>query len=119
MRKINGQQKTAQDLAGRVFTIKLDKEIDLLLQQARQMADHKRFIFQGDQENGSFEGKGLKGEYSVAEDYLSLRILQKPALSTWSSVEDKIKDLFAGPSAKDLIKQKIKEKQRQLRAQKR
>ncbi len=48
----------------------------------------------GDTERGSFEGKGIAGEYTVSENVVTVTVTKKPPLVPCSMVEREVRKLF-------------------------
>ena len=61
-----------------------------LIKKARHLADQNGFRFSGDTEKGLINGSGIEAHYLLNEDELTINILKKPSLMSWSGVEKKV-----------------------------
>lgn len=50
--------------------------------------------FDGNEHSGKFSGSGVKGDYTIDDKILTIRILQKPMFLPIGVLESKIKDYF-------------------------
>jgi hypothetical protein len=78
------------------FIVKLKDEITSVLSKMKSLITGKGGSFEGDKENGSFEGKTIlgtiKGEYrSISDNEVEITIDDKPFLVSYSTIESEIK----------------------------
>ncbi len=78
----------------RTITATLDDDPRKLVLQAKEAASQNGIIFDGDHESGSYSGFGLKGEYHIQNQEITLNIIKKPAFLPWNIIETKIKQFF-------------------------
>jgi hypothetical protein len=50
------------------------------LEKVRSFAGKAGILFEGDDRSGSFNGKGVRGDYIVRGDNLDIRIYEKPSI---------------------------------------
>lgn len=74
----------------RLIKLKISVPPHELVIRAKQLADKHGFGFSGDNERGSIKGSGIEARYLLQEDELTINILRKPALLSWSRVEQKV-----------------------------
>jgi hypothetical protein len=74
----------------RLIKLKISVPPHELVTKAKQLADKHGFGFSGDTEKGQIRGAGIEARYLVREDELTINILKKPALLSWTRVEQKI-----------------------------
>ncbi len=87
--------KGAVDIAKtKTFSVKIQKDPDTLVSEARQVAKENDATFEGDTSSGSFSGKGVEGTYEIEGQTVEVTITDKPTLAPWSKVESKVKEFF-------------------------
>lgn len=65
-----------------------------LLSYLKNEVETNSGMFDGDTFNGTFSGKGIKGEYSVLGNVVSVSIVKKPFIVPMSLVEKEIRRYF-------------------------
>jgi hypothetical protein len=76
------------------FSINVDKEISTLLSKAKQKITQGGGKFNGNEQKGAFEGKGVKGEYSIIGQMVKINIIKKPIFASESRVKNEITKFF-------------------------
>jgi hypothetical protein len=79
---------------GRTFSIKMTKNPNTLVSEAKKVAKENNATFRGDTTSGSFSGRGVKGRYKIEGGTVKVTITDKPTLASWSKVESKVKEFF-------------------------
>lgn len=77
------------------FTIVLNDSHKALLPKAKEMAERNGVVFTGDMASGSFQGKGIAGEYRVEGDTLFATISDKPFFVPWSVVNSMVRKFLS------------------------
>ncbi|MGZ8217279.1 hypothetical protein [Methylomagnum sp.] len=77
------------------FEVKLNRDPDEIIAQARAAAHKNGIQFSGDGQTGHFVGHGIEGSYLILDDILSVEIAKKPFIVPWSMIESKLRDFFA------------------------
>lgn len=61
-----------------------------LVTKAKLLAEKHGMRFSGDTQRGLINGSGIEARYLLKEDELTINILRKPALLSWTQVEQKV-----------------------------
>jgi len=73
--------------------IKIVAHPDELIIKAKQAAEKHGLRFTGDTESGLINGYGIEAHYLLQEDVLTIKILRKPLLLSWTKLEQKVRAL--------------------------
>lgn len=76
------------------FEVKLNRDPDEIIAQAREAAHKNGIQFTGDGQTGHFVGHGIEGSYLILEDTLSIQISKKPFIMPWSLIETTVRKYF-------------------------
>ncbi len=76
--------------------VKIVDQPDELIIKAKQAAEQHGLRFTGDTEKGFIKGFGIHAHYLLQEDILTVKILRKPLLLSWTQVEQKVRALVGG-----------------------
>jgi hypothetical protein len=76
------------------FEIKLNRNPDDIIAQARDAARSNGIHFVGDGQMGRFSGHGIEGSYLILDDILSVQISKKPFIMPWSLIESTLRNYF-------------------------
>jgi hypothetical protein len=79
---------------GRTFSVKTNKDPQVLVEEAKKVAEENNATLNGDAKSGSFAGKGVEGSYEVEGNTVRITITDKPRLASWSKVESKVTEFF-------------------------
>lgn len=77
------------------FEIKLNRDPDTFIAEARAMAQKHGVHFEGNGQTGRFAGHGIEGSYLILEDTLSIQISKKPFILPWHMIESTVRKYFA------------------------
>lgn len=66
-----------------------------LIIKAKQAAEKHGLRFTGNTEQGLIKGFGIEACYLLQEDMLTVNILRKPLLLSWTQVEQKVRTLVS------------------------
>ncbi len=77
------------------FQITLSTTPDVVIAKAKQTIEKNGVAFSGDVHSGSFSGNGIKGQYIVEGQILTITITEKPVAIPWMVVESIIRGFFA------------------------
>jgi hypothetical protein len=80
---------------GRTFSVNTNKDPQVLVEEARKVAEENNATLNGDANSGSFSGKGVEGSYEVEGSTVHITITDKPRLASWSKVESKVTEFFS------------------------
>jgi hypothetical protein len=78
----------------KTFSITFAGDATSLLNRARTVAASNGAQISGDTNRGTFNGKGVAGNYSVSGNTVSVTISDKPALIPWGVVESQLRNFF-------------------------
>jgi hypothetical protein len=78
----------------KTFTTTFSGSASEMVNKAKATASNAGADFNGDEESGTFSGKGVNGRYSVNGNSVEITITDKPFFAPWGMVEDKIKSFF-------------------------
>ncbi|GHV81768.1 hypothetical protein AGMMS49991_03260 [Spirochaetia bacterium] len=76
------------------FSFELNKELSTALQKADQDIRKNGGKFNGNDKSGTFEGKGIKGNYSITGKTVNITIMQKPLLIKDDKIKSEILNYF-------------------------
>ena len=76
------------------ITIAVTGDPETLFERIRTRLDKFGIQLSGDTERGAFEGKGIAGEYVVADNVVTVVVTKKPPLVPCSMVERELRKLF-------------------------
>jgi len=79
----------------RTFSVNTNKDPQVLVEEARKVAQENDATLNGDANSGSFSGKGVEGSYEVEGNTVRITITDKPRLASWSKVESKVTEFFS------------------------
>jgi hypothetical protein len=79
---------------GRTFSVKTNKDPQVLVEEAKKVAEENKATLNGDANSGTFAGKGVEGSYQVEGNTVRITITDKPRLASWSKVESKVTEFF-------------------------
>ena len=79
---------------GRTFSVKTNKDPQVLVEEAKKVAEENEATLNGDANSGTFAGKGVEGSYQVEGNTVRITITDKPRLASWSKVESKVTEFF-------------------------
>lgn len=77
----------------RSIKVKIDGHPNELITKARQAAEKNGLRFIGDTDKGLIKGFGVEAHYLLQEDMLTVNILRKPLLLSWTKVEQQVRSL--------------------------
>ena len=77
------------------FNIIMTAPIKALLLKGKEAAKQNGAMFTGDTTSGSFQGKGLAGEYRIEGENLFVTLSQKPFFIPWSVAEAKVREFLS------------------------
>lgn len=66
---------------------------DELITKAKEAAKKYGVHFLGDADQGVIRGFGFKADYLLQENILTVTVFRKPALLSWTAVEQKVRAL--------------------------
>lgn len=76
------------------FNVTLSDEPASVLEKVRKLLTENGGQFNGDSSSGSFAGSGVKGEYHISGQIVTITITKKPLLAAMSLVESKVREYF-------------------------
>jgi hypothetical protein len=79
---------------GRTFSVKTNKDPQVLVEEAKKVAEENNATLNGDANSGSFAGKGVEGSYEVEGSTVHVTVTDKPRLAPWSKVKSKLEEFF-------------------------
>lgn len=77
------------------FEVKLNRDPDEIIAQAREAAHKNGIQFTGDGQTGHFVGHGIEGSYLILDNVLNVNIAKKPFVVPWGMIESKLRAFFA------------------------
>lgn len=78
------------------FSFNLNKELSSTLEKVGHDIRNNGGKFSGNDKSGTFEGKGIKGSYSVNSTMITIAITQKPPLIKDDKIKEEIINYFGG-----------------------
>ena len=82
-------------MANKSFDVKMSQSAEIMIEKAWAAAMEIGGTFIGDVKSGSFEGKGIVGDYVINGDIVTVTISHKPWYAPFSMVESKVREFFA------------------------
>jgi hypothetical protein len=73
--------------------VKIIVHPDELIVKAKQAAEKHGLRFTGDSEKGLIKGFGIEAHYLLQKDVLTVKVLRKPLLLSWTKLEQKVRAL--------------------------
>ncbi len=77
------------------FDVKLNRDAHDVVAKFKTVAEKNGVHMSGDHQHGKFIGMGIEGRYQIEGDVLTLTILKKPMLISWSLMEAKVREYFS------------------------
>ncbi len=78
----------------RIFEIDLTEDPGQVIGRARIAAKKNSVDFEGTDHTGTFEGHGIKGQYSIDEGRIQIQIVKKPLIMPWTLIESTLRSFF-------------------------
>ncbi|TAL44098.1 MAG: hypothetical protein EPN89_14645 [Methylovulum sp.] len=75
------------------ITVKIAEHPNELITKAKHAAEKNGLRFIGDTDKGLIKGFGIEAHYLLQEDILTVNILRKPLLLSWTKVEQQVRAL--------------------------
>ena len=75
--------------------VKITDHPNELIIKAKQAAEKHGLRFTGDAEKGLIIGFGIEAHYLLQKDMLTINVLRKPLLLSWTVVEQKVRALVS------------------------
>jgi hypothetical protein len=76
------------------FDVEVDQDISTILREVEQKIKDAGGRFDGNEQNGTFSGKGVRGKYSINGQKIRITITDKPWIASENLVKSKITDYF-------------------------
>ena len=76
------------------FKVIVNSSTEEFMAKAHKLAREHGALLTGDNRSGSFSASGVNGEYSMADNTVSITVTKKPFCVPWSMVEKRAKDFF-------------------------
>ena len=86
------------------FVIKLDGNINEILNEVKRIAKKNQIILTGDDKSGSFDTGNTKGFYSINDNEMTITITSKLYKSYCDNLQEILTDLFTGNDNRDYKK---------------
>jgi hypothetical protein len=77
-----------------IFSFEVKEDISLLLPSVKRLILAEGGNFSGTEQNGTFQGKGITGNYSIKGETVNIMIVKKPPFVDDKKIKDKIMDYF-------------------------
>ena len=77
----------------KTFSFMLSGDARAKLQKVRLAAAREGVDFQGNEREGTFDGK-ISGSYRVEGSRIHINVTQAPALASWSMIENRLRSLI-------------------------
>jgi hypothetical protein len=78
----------------RTFTVQIPPDDPQYLENVRSSAEGMGAVFEGNDLQGTFSGRGIQGEYEVQGNTVTVTIRKKPAVAPWPIIESLVRDFF-------------------------
>lgn len=78
----------------RTFNVVSTQNPSTLLARARRAAAENNADFRGTETSGSFSGSGVKGDYRMGGNVVTVTVTQKPFFVPWPVLESALKELL-------------------------
>lgn len=92
------------------YEIHLQEDAEVVLDRVQQAAKRAGATFEGDAASGHFSGAGVRGEYLVSDEKITVTIVEKPAAISWAVVESMLESFFGQKPVRVIVAQQAKAK---------
>lgn len=86
--------KGKKRIMAKTFDIPFSGEAASVFQHAKHAADEAGATLKGDENRGTFSGKGIEGNYEVSGQTVHVTVTQKPAIVSDSAIESRLREFF-------------------------
>jgi hypothetical protein len=76
------------------FSFEVKEDISMLLPSVKRLILAEGGNFNGTEQNGIFQGKGIRGNYSINEKTINIMIVKKPPFVDDKKIKDEIMNYF-------------------------